>query len=124
MRQSFGCPTFINFGRNNEGAPDDFVCTVSPDADDAYTPADAFVLARATKDELRSRVAREFFAGLDQSGRGPRWTRDVAGRAPVLQRPGRCSRSGITYVPALRRYLWVVTLPSKQEPGKVWSGLV
>ena len=96
---------------------------VSPDADGAYEPADAFALARAPKDRLKSRDAWEFFGGLDGTGGEPKWTPDMAGRAPVLRRPGRCSRSGVTYVPALRRYLWVVTLPSKQEPGQAWSGL-
>ena len=40
----FGCPTFVNFGKNYDGNTDGYVYLISPDADDAYTPADQFVL--------------------------------------------------------------------------------
>src|SRR5258706_392833 len=43
---SFGCPTFLNFGRNYFGARDDFVYIYSPDSDNAYDRADRIVLAR------------------------------------------------------------------------------
>jgi CubicO group peptidase (beta-lactamase class C family) len=119
----FGCPTFINCGRNYGDAPDGYVYTVSPHADDAYTPADSFDLARVPKDRMRQRDAWEFFAGRGGDG-PPRWAKDPAGCAPVLEKPGKCSRSGVTYVPALGRYLWVITLPaSGGGPEGRWSGL-
>ena len=34
----FGCPTFLNFGRNYAGARDEFVYLYSPDARSAYDP--------------------------------------------------------------------------------------
>jgi hypothetical protein len=37
---SFGCPTFVNYGRNYEGNRDGFAYVLSTDADDAYTVAD------------------------------------------------------------------------------------
>src|ERR1043166_3930677 len=33
---SFGCPTFLNFGKNYAGAVDNFVYVYSPDSDNAY----------------------------------------------------------------------------------------
>ena len=43
---SFGCPTFVNYGRNYDGAPDNYVYVVSFDSDTAYKPADRLVLAK------------------------------------------------------------------------------
>src|ERR1043166_2549890 len=42
--KSFGCPTFINFGRNYAGARDQFVYVVSADSDSAYSAVNDLVL--------------------------------------------------------------------------------
>jgi CubicO group peptidase (beta-lactamase class C family) len=107
---SFGCPTFLNFGPNYAGARDDFVYVYSPDGDSAYRPADRMALARVPKGKLAERTAYEFFKGTDAEGQ-PRWTEGIAARGAVFAHPGRCYRSGITYDAALKRYLWVQTLP-------------
>jgi CubicO group peptidase (beta-lactamase class C family) len=112
---SFGCPTFLNFGRNYAGARDEFVYLYSHDADSAYTPADRFVLARAPNDRLREQDAYEFFVRLTERGQ-PLWTKTVAERGAVFSHPGCCYRSGITYNAALRRYLWVQILPQSRHP--------
>ena len=49
----FGCPTFLNFGRNYAGARDEYVYVYSHDSDSAYQPADRMVLARVPKDRIR-----------------------------------------------------------------------
>jgi hypothetical protein len=54
---SFGCPTFLNFGRNYAGARDEFVYVYSPDRDSAYEPADRLLLARVPKDRVKQRTA-------------------------------------------------------------------
>lgn len=69
--ESFGCPTFLNFGRNYSGARDEFVYVYSHDNDSAYKPADRMVLARVPKDRIRHRDAYEFYAGL--TGRANRY---------------------------------------------------
>ena len=46
LETSFGCPTFLNFGKNYAGARDEFVYIYSHDSDSAYEPADRMVLAR------------------------------------------------------------------------------
>jgi CubicO group peptidase (beta-lactamase class C family) len=106
----FGAPTFLNFGRNYAGARDRFVYVYSHDADSAYTPADRMVLARVPADRIRERGAYEFFKSLDGANQ-PMWTKDIAERGAVFNHAGRCYRSGITYNPGLRRYLWSQTLP-------------
>jgi len=110
FKESFGCPTFLNFGPNYAGARDTFVYVYSHDSDSAYEPADRMVLARVPADRVRDRDAYEFFAGLDAGG-SPSWTADVGQRAGVFENLGRCYRSGVTYNAGLRRYLWCQILP-------------
>ena len=112
---SFGCPTFLNFGKNYAGARDEFVYLYSPDSDSAYEPTDRMVLARVPADRLCHQDAYEFFVRLDAQGR-PAWTRNIAQRGAVFTHPGRCYRSGITYNAALQRYLWVHILPQSRHP--------
>ncbi|MCI0743686.1 MAG: DUF2891 family protein [Gemmataceae bacterium] len=107
----FGCPTFLNFGKNYAGARDDYVYIYSHDADSAYVAADRMVLARVPKDQIKKREAFEFFKSMDNSGQ-PIWTKDIGERGPVLVNPGKCYRSGITYNAGLKRYLWCQTLPA------------
>ena len=106
--ESFGCPTFLNFGKNYAGAGDDFVYIYSHDSDIAYQPADKMVVARVPKDKIRVRQAYEFFRGVDGSAK-PTWTKNIRDRGAVFVNPGRCYRCGISYNPALRRYLWCQT---------------
>lgn len=110
---SFGCPTFLNFGRNYAGARDGFVYVYSHDADSAYTPADRMVLARVPQGRIRDREAYEFFQGRDERGQ-PRWTKAIAERRAVFEHKNRCGRSAITYNAGLKRYLWVQTTPGTQ----------
>jgi CubicO group peptidase (beta-lactamase class C family) len=107
---SFGCPTFLNFGRDYAGARDDYVYIYSPDGDSAYRAADGMVLARVPKGRIAERGAYEFFKGRDEGG-APLWTRDIAGRRAVFDHPGGCCRSSISYDAGLGRYLWCQTLP-------------
>jgi hypothetical protein len=106
--ESFGCPNFINFGKNYAGARDGYVYLYSPNTGSAYERADRFVMARAPKDKLRDRSAFEFFEGLGANGE-PRWTSDIKRRAAVFANPGGCYRSAMTYDAGLRRYLWCQT---------------
>jgi len=107
---SFGCPTFLNFGRDYAGARDRFVYVYSPDLDDAYAPADQFVLARVDKDQIRNRQAYEFFQHINTAGT-PAWSRNIDQRGAVFRHAGHCYRSAITFNAALKRYLWCQTLP-------------
>ena len=110
LEESFGCPTFVQFGRDYAGARDDFVYLVSPDRDDAYRAADRMVLARVPKTRIHERAVYEFFVRRGDGGH-PKWTSDIARRGGVLLRSGGCRRSGVSYCAGLRRYLWCVPTP-------------
>ena len=112
----FGCPTFLNFGKNYAGARDRFVYVYSFDSDSAYEPADRMVLARVPTDRVRDLRTYEYFAGFDAQG-APRWSYDIQQRKAVFSHPGRCYRSGITYNAALDRYLWCQTYPESSHPN-------
>jgi len=113
----FGCPCFLNFGKNYAGARDGYVYVYSPDSDDAYTPADRMTLARVPADQIREREAYSFFQKMDAQGQ-PVWTQDIAARGAVFSHPGLCLRSQVTYNAALKRYLWWQQLPGTGDtPG-------
>lgn len=114
--ESFGCPTFLNFGRNYAGAADDFVYAYSQDGPSAYEPYDGIVLARVPKTRIMERSAHEFYAGADADG-VPRWTTDLAKRQHVFHYPGHCERLDAVYDPALKRYLLAVSFGH----GKGWG---
>ena len=105
---SFGYPTFLNFGRNYEGARDDYVYIYSHDCDSAYERADRMVLARVPKQRITTRDAYEFFRETDADG-APVWTRQVAMRGAVFTHHGHCYRSSVSYNAALKRYFWCQT---------------
>jgi hypothetical protein len=108
---SFGCSTFLNFGRDYAGARDGYVYVYTPDSDSAYDPADRMALARVPLDRIREREAYEFFARLDARGM-PVWTREIRERGAVFSHPGRCLRSQIAYDAGIKRYLWWQQLPN------------
>ncbi|MHC4309125.1 MAG: serine hydrolase [Planctomycetota bacterium] len=111
---SFGCPTFLNFGKNYAGARDGFVYIYSPDSDSAYKPADRMVMARVAKDKIREQGGYEFFKGLDNNGESI-WTKDIRDRGAVFINPGKCYRSGISYNASLKRYLWCQTVYGEED---------
>jgi CubicO group peptidase (beta-lactamase class C family) len=120
--QSFGYPTFLNFGKDYAGARDNFVYIYSHDSDGAYEPADRFVMARVQKNRILMREAYEFFQCPDESGQAI-WTKDIHEMRAVFINPGSCYRSGISYNAGLKRYLWCQILPfSKDERGPRFQG--
>lgn len=105
---SFGYPTFLNFGRNYDGARDEYVYIYSQDSDSAYERADRMVLARVSAKQITKRNAYEFFERLDAKG-APKWTGDVDQRGAVFTHEDQCYRSSVSYNAGLRRYLWCQT---------------
>jgi hypothetical protein len=103
--EHLGYPTFINYGRNNDNAIDDFVYIISPDGPSAYTATDRFVLARCHRASLRQANSWEYFTGLNPNGK-PVWSLDFSRREGVFQHQGNCLRSGISYNAGLGRYIW------------------
>jgi hypothetical protein len=119
--ESFGCPTFLNFGRNYDGARDDYVYVYSPDHDSAYEVADRMVLARVRKDAIRQKEAYEYLSSVENAGR-PTWSKDVGDRGAVFVNPATCYRSGITYNAGLKQYLWCQVIPLSTGAGPRFTG--
>jgi CubicO group peptidase (beta-lactamase class C family) len=113
FQESFGAPTFLNFGKNYEYARDGYI--YSHESPSAYVPADGMVLVRVPKESVKDRYAYEFFIGLDQNNT-PRWSPLIGKRQFVFSHPAGCYRSGITYNKGLKRYLWVQILPYSPHP--------
>jgi hypothetical protein len=111
---SFGYPTFLNFGKNYEGARDDFVYIYSHDSESAYEKSDTMVLARVPRDQIRDRNAYQFFRGIDNRG-NPGWSRKIEERGAVFSHPGHCYRTGISYNAGLNRYLWCQIHPESED---------
>ncbi len=114
FEESFGAPTFLNFGKNYAGARDEYVYVYSHDSDSAYEAADRMVMARVRKGSIREKGAWEFFKGLDADGE-PLWTKDVRDRGAVLVNPGRCYRNSVSYNAGVKRYLWCQTLYGPED---------
>jgi hypothetical protein len=112
---SFGCPTFLNFGKNYAGARDDFVYVYSLDGESAYIAVDQMVLARVPKNRIREKAAYEFLKNVDAAGKAT-WTAEIQQRGAVFKFPGQCYRTGISYNAALKRYLWCQILPASTNP--------
>lgn len=102
--ESFGCPAFLNFGQNYEGARDNYVYVYSQDGHSAYEDYNGVVLARAPREKIRDRKAYEYFKGKNSAG-NPLWSPDPKQRAHVFSFPGHCHRLDVVYNPGLGRYL-------------------
>jgi len=113
FENSFGCPTFLNFGKNYAGARDTYVYIYSHDSESAYRASDRTVLARVPTDRVTDRAAYEFFVKTDDQGE-PAWTREIAERGAVFANLGLCYRTAVTYSDALKRYLLCQVLFSEE----------
>jgi hypothetical protein len=105
-----GCPTFLNFGKDYEGARDNYVYIYSNNEETAYKASDDMVLARVAKDRLKEKYSYEYFSGFGSNNK-PLWSADYQRREAVFTNPGKCYRSGITYNAGLKRYLWCQIIP-------------
>lgn len=101
----FGFCSFINYGKNYEGALDDFVYSVCNDHPSAYDNTDHFILMRVPKDKILDQGAYEFFTDLATANQAA-WSSSILDRKPVFLHTGKARRSSITYNPGLKRYFW------------------
>jgi CubicO group peptidase (beta-lactamase class C family) len=116
FEESFGCPTFLNFGQNYKYARDDYVYFYSQDGPGAYEPYDRVVLARLPKNKMRDKSACEFFvkAGADQKAI---WSASIARRGAVLNYAHHCERLDAVFDKGIGRYLLTVSYGHGQGWG-------
>lgn len=125
---SFGCPAFLNFGRNYDGSRDEYVYVYSPDGPSAYEPDDQIVLARVPEHSIRERSAYQFFVRTDDSGAAI-WSSDISERGRVFAYPGHCGRLDVVFNAGIGRYLMALGFSHEgawgifdaPEPWGPWS---
>ena len=97
----FGGPAFIQFGRDNAGAKDEFVYAVSGDQWDNGTQ---LRLGRVPADSILRREAWQWVSGIDRTGQ-PRWNAELDKAAAVLALTRSISLPEMVWVASVRRYL-------------------
>jgi len=97
----FGGPSFIQYGRNNEAALDDYVYAVSGDHWDNGTE---MRLGRVTKDRILDAKSWEF-AVVDDNTSEVSWTNDLYKSVPVLSIDRHLSLPEMVYLSSAKKYL-------------------
>jgi len=97
----FGGPTFVQFGRNNAGARDEFVYAVSSDQ---WDNGSNLRLGRVPADRIPRREAWQWVGAFALDGQ-PAWTHLLSDAIPVLSLHRWISQPEMVYLPAIRRYL-------------------
>lgn len=96
----FGGPSFVQYGRNNEEAVDEYVYAVSGDQ---WDNGRCLRLGRVPRERIMDRDAWEF-ASLD-SGGNPLWHRELAASGPILEIERHISLPEMVYIKSLGKYL-------------------
>jgi hypothetical protein len=110
---TFGCPEFVQFGKNYAGARDNYVYIASQANDSAYGFSPDIVLARVPKRKVADRTCYEFFTGIDALDK-PTWSGDIEKRKPIFTDTNGVQRIAVTYNAPLRRYILTA---SHRPPG-------
>jgi len=116
--------TFLNCGRDNADARDDFVYSYGAQWLYAHGAENHLYLARVHKDKMRDRGSYQFFAGLDANA-SPTWTLDVQHRKPVFTDRNGVGNAGLAHVvynPGLKRTLLTVGHRPKGEALRAGVG--
>ncbi|HQU16386.1 MAG: DUF4185 domain-containing protein [Gammaproteobacteria bacterium] len=105
---AFSDMSFLNFGKDYQGARDSYVYAYSQDkraTHDNVWRTNTIAMARVPKDQVMNRSAYEYFAGLDASG-NPIWTTAINARKPVFSDPNGVGWAvRVDYDPGIKRYL-------------------
>jgi hypothetical protein len=98
---------FLQFGRDYRGARDDYVYAYFTGADDGnsyWDNGDYLLLGRVPKNQILTRSAWDFYAGLKQDGT-PRWTHNDVDTVAVFRYPLMTSEDHVSYDAGIKRYL-------------------
>jgi len=114
----FGAPHVVDFGQNNEHSPGGYIYIVGHGAENSASPtswmqASEVYMARVkpTVHDVNDRSRWEFYAG---EGKGDhKWARgDVSKARPLLTWGNTTGVTTMTYLPAVRKYVMVISTPS------------
>lgn len=104
--------TFINFGKNNAGAKDNFVYALFTHLPEVpkenrnwqYEVPGQVDLARVSSDRVFDQNAYEWFCGLDANGKST-WSSNITDRQPTFEDPSGIKIVSCSYHHKLERYL-------------------
>jgi len=96
----FGGPSFVQFGKNNEGAPDDYVYAISGDQ---WDNGRFLRLGRVCVNHIQDRDKWEF-ASIDGSG-NPVWHKDIKASEPILDIEGHIGLPEMVYIKSLKKFI-------------------
>ncbi len=97
----FGGPAFINNGRDNAGAPDDYIYAVSTEQ---WDNGSHLRVGRVPADRIQDAAAWEWIADL-RNDVHPRWTHDLKQAVPVLTDERHISLPDMVYIASIKRYV-------------------
>ncbi len=97
----FGGPTFIQFGKNNAHARDDYVYAV---ASDQWDNGSNLRLGRVRADRMMQREAWEFVCAFTPSGQ-PAWHTELDEAIPILSLHRWLGLPEMVYLAGIKRYL-------------------
>ncbi|MBC8078742.1 MAG: hypothetical protein H7X86_00215 [Gorillibacterium sp.] len=101
-------PHFIQFGKDYEGARDEYVYAYFPVGEDErsyWCNADHLLLGRVSKYQMLDRASWAFFAGEKKNSDEAEWVSDDALAVPVFQYPLMTGENHISYNKGIGRYL-------------------
>lgn len=101
---TFGCPAFVQFGKDYEGSRDEHVYIASQANDNAYAYSPDIVMARVKVNSVMDRSRYTFFGGISENGH-PTWVEEIAGQRPIFTDPKGTQRIAITYNTGIGRYI-------------------
>ena len=100
-------PHFLQFGRDFEGARDEFVYAYFTAGDDGcsyWTNGDYTLLGRVHKEKILLREDWEFYTGNDNSG-NPTWSKNDTLAVPVFRYPLMTCENHAAYNKGIQRYI-------------------
>ena len=127
--KGFFSPTFLQFGRDYDGARDNYVYiygpehTTSVDSDPWQVQRPGEIsLIRVPKGSLANKSAYEYFTGMN--GTTPQWSSDVNARQPVFEDPvNGVMRTSVSYNAGLDRYILVTQQVSRFRSSNYHIGI-
>lgn len=101
------CPVFLQFGKDYEGARDEYVYTYFPSSVigvSFWENGDYMLLGRVLKDCILDRDMWEFVSGINPAG-DPIWSKDASKAVPVFEYPEMTGQNHVVYNKGIGRYI-------------------
>lgn len=96
----FGGPSFVQFGKDNADAVDDYVYAISSDQ---WDNGSEMRLGRVKNDSIMDRAAWEF--AVPEENGDVRWTKNLYESKPVLVIERHLSLPEMVYIPSIKKYI-------------------